>query len=59
MEKYGTYVIFKKIDDNNQTQVEIPLDEVEVIEEFEKNSEWIRLSQEVDTDGTEEKSKEV
>jgi len=59
MEKYGTYVIFKKVDDNNQTQVEIPLDEVEVIEEFEKNSEWIRLSQEVDTDGTEEKSKEV
>jgi len=59
MEKYGTYVIFKKIDDNNQIQVEIPLDEVEVIEEFEKNSEWVRLSQEVDADGTEEKSKEV
>lgn len=50
MEKYGTYVVFKNFN-NSSTTVEIPYNDKEMIEEFEKSAEWIKLE-----DGVEKES---
>lgn len=41
MEKYGTYVIFQNVSDPD-TEVNIPLDSTDLIEEMEKSAEWKR-----------------
>lgn len=49
MEKYGTYVIFESAS-NKSTKVEIPLDDRDMISEFEKSAEWIKLDVEKESE---------
>jgi len=41
MDKYGTFVKFKKV--NEETTIEVAFGDTELIEELEKSAEWEKI----------------